>query len=123
MATHCFSKRSRERHKNLRNLCAYLLGRLEKSSRAKDILELQVAKTDTESIAKKHFEMEDLEFALRTGCIDPHGKFVRFGRYHGKSSTIRQEKNYKRSNGMVPGIVHYLCGTCFKVVGPYHSRF
>lgn len=61
--------------------------------------------------------MEDLEFALRTGCIGPHGKFVRFGRYHGNSSTNRHEKNYKRSNGMVPGIVHYLCGTGFKVVG------
>eukprot|EP00963_Diacronema_lutheri_P010462 scaffold1053_cov332-Pavlova_lutheri.AAC.16 len=34
--------------------------------------------------------------------------------YHGKSSTNRHEKNYKRSNGMVPGIVHYLCGTGFK---------
>eukprot|EP00963_Diacronema_lutheri_P008235 scaffold737_cov394-Pavlova_lutheri.AAC.1 len=117
MAMHFLSKHGRGGHKNLRSLCAYLLGRLEKSSKAKDILELQVARTDTESIAKKHSEMEDLEFALRTGCIGPHGKFVRFGRYHGKSSTIRQEKDYKRSNEMVPGVVHYLCGTCSKVVG------
>eukprot|EP00963_Diacronema_lutheri_P010463 scaffold1053_cov332-Pavlova_lutheri.AAC.17 len=43
MTTHFLSKRARGRHKNLRNLCAYLLGRLEKSSKAKDILELQVA--------------------------------------------------------------------------------
>lgn len=40
-----------------------------------------------------------------------------YNRSHLKCSIVRKEKEYKKSNEMVPRVIHYLCGTCPQVIG------
>jgi len=123
MAILCLARMTRSRKKEL-SLCHYMMERLARSSTFKKLLKLDVNDTPVDGSCDGELErMGSLEFA-QTGCLGPNGAFVRHGRNYLKSSTIRKEKEYKKSTEMVPGVIHYLGGTCSQVVGVHviHGR-
>ena len=117
MAILHLTRRTRSQKKILL-LCHYMVQRLAISSTFKELKELDATDArEDDGCGTKYERMGSLEFALRTGCLGPKGAFVRYSRSYSKCSIVRKEKEYKKSNEMVPGVIHYLCGGCSQVVG------
>ena len=106
-------RRRTRSQKKILLLCHCMVQRLARSSTFKELKESDAsAAREDDGCGTKYERMGSLEFALRTGCLGPTGAFVRYSRSYSKCSIVRKEKEYKKSNEIVPGVIHYLRGIC-----------